>query len=265
MPWLKIDDRVRTHPKIVAAGPDAAWFWFCGICYCREHLTDGFIPKGMLASLCPGVGMTVARRLVHALVAKKLWHETEGGYQVHDFLDWNPSRADVLSRRADDRARKKDGIQENSDRNSDRKETGIREDSSRAGAAARGLGSGLGSGSSEESPRGTVPGPRRFDRAHAEHVFGFCDFKCLSEAKVNEFAKDLPRGLSDPDNFGRVIAWATQVRDNWGDRPKVEPKWWEFWEARWRERSAATTTPGEDRVARELAESDARRRSVQRS
>lgn len=106
MAWLRIDDRVRTHPKVVQAGPDAAWFWFCGICYCREHLTDGFIPKAMLASLVPGVGLSAARKHAATLMRFVLWHETEGGYRVHDFLDWNPSRADVEADREWDRRRK---------------------------------------------------------------------------------------------------------------------------------------------------------------
>ena len=98
MAWLKIDDRVRTHPKIVEAGPVAAWFWFCGICYCREHLTDGFIADKMLSTLVPGAPSW--KRPAAALVAAGLWHREERGYRVHDFLEWNPSRAEVEAQRA---------------------------------------------------------------------------------------------------------------------------------------------------------------------
>src|SRR5687767_7652776 len=99
MAWMRIDDRVRTHPKIVSAGPGASWFWFCGIGYCREHLTDGFIPDGMMASLCPGVGLAAARNHASKLVEVRLWHRKPGGYEVHDFLEWNPSRASVIQKR----------------------------------------------------------------------------------------------------------------------------------------------------------------------
>lgn len=97
MAWLRIDDRVRTHPKIAQAGPAAAWLWFCGICYCREHLTDGFIPKAVVVSLA----MNLTSPLKHAarLVDVRLWEDVDGGYQVHDFLDWNPSRAEVEANR----------------------------------------------------------------------------------------------------------------------------------------------------------------------
>jgi uncharacterized protein YdaU (DUF1376 family) len=107
--------------------------------------------------------------------------------------------------------------------------------------------------------------PRRADRAHAGHVFGFCEFKCISEEKANEFARDLPRGLDDPKNFERVIAWAQGVKRGWGDKPKLEATWWEFWQARWREyldTLKASVTVADDAIQRQIAESDARRRSV---
>ena len=104
MAWLRIDDRVRTHPKIAEAGPAAAWLWFCGICYCREHLTDGAIPRSVVSSLA----MNLSQPAKHAarLVAVGLWHDTPNGYSVHDFLDWNPSRADAMKALEDDRRRK---------------------------------------------------------------------------------------------------------------------------------------------------------------
>jgi hypothetical protein len=93
MAWLRIDDRVRTHPKIATAGPAAAWLWFCGICYCREHLTDGFIPKPVVPNLA--MNLTSPWRHAQRLVEVQLWEDAIGGFQVHDFLDWNPSRNDV--------------------------------------------------------------------------------------------------------------------------------------------------------------------------
>lgn len=147
MPWLKVDDRVRTHPKTVKAGPAAAWFWFCGICYCREHLTDGFIGDGMIQSLAPGVPN--GRKLADKLVESGLWHRTEGGYQVHDFLDWNPTRASVLAKRAEDRARKDARKNGGSQQESEEIPAGNQTESSatRDACADAPTGLGLGSGS----------------------------------------------------------------------------------------------------------------------
>jgi hypothetical protein len=98
-----------------------------------------------------------------------------------------------------------------------------------------------------ESARG---GPRPFDRGHADHIHGFCDFKCLSEEKLWQFAKDLPGGQADPENFTRALAWAEGVRDTWGDQPKLEFEWFKFWEARWKERSGGSQAALQQLVAR---------------
>lgn len=105
MAWLRIDDRVRTHPKIAQAGPAAAWLWFCGVCYCREHLTDGFIPESVVSSLA--MNLTHPKRHAERLVAVGLWHRVDGGFAVHDFLDWNPSRSEVMSLRDKERDKKR--------------------------------------------------------------------------------------------------------------------------------------------------------------
>lgn len=151
MAWLRIDDRVRTHPKLVAAGPAAAWFWFCGICYCREHLTDGVIPRGIVATLAPGVRGTKA--LADRLVAAGLWHVHPDGYEVHDFLDWNPTRASVEAQRAADRARKAKGFQPESEPTPPGIQTTPR---ARTHDAGLGLGNGSRSSSSEGGSGETV-------------------------------------------------------------------------------------------------------------
>jgi hypothetical protein len=43
MSWLRLDDQIPRHPKILSVGPVGAWFWVSGIAHCQSHLTDGFI------------------------------------------------------------------------------------------------------------------------------------------------------------------------------------------------------------------------------
>ena len=101
MPWAKIDDDAPTHPKFVAAGSVAAFgFWVAGNCYCNKRLTDGFITTAALTLLSPVVRRGEARRLADRLVAAGLWATVEDGYQVHDFLEYNPSAARVGGRNA---------------------------------------------------------------------------------------------------------------------------------------------------------------------
>lgn len=93
-----------SHPKFVAAGPQAGWLFVCGLCYSNEHLTDGFIPGCALAVVGPGIGH--ARRLAARLVEAGLWHAVEGGWQVHGYREYQRNADEIRDRRERDRQRK---------------------------------------------------------------------------------------------------------------------------------------------------------------
>ncbi|MGD0121687.1 MAG: hypothetical protein ABSC46_03895 [Candidatus Limnocylindrales bacterium] len=97
MAWLKVDDRFYAHPKL-AMIPEpvlpAIGLWTLGLSWSGCYLTDGFVPAGQVVRL----GGTL--ELAAALVEAGLWDRVEGGYRIHDFLDYNPSRAGVEELRA---------------------------------------------------------------------------------------------------------------------------------------------------------------------
>ena len=73
--------------------------------WCNKHLTDGFLPLGMVKSfLLVENGLVVA----DALTKANLFEKVEGGFKVHDFHDWNPKAQDVKRRRKEDRDRKRE-------------------------------------------------------------------------------------------------------------------------------------------------------------
>lgn len=90
MAYLTVDDNLSHHRKLLRAGDVAAWLFVCGLCYCQRHSTDGFIPDEAVAFL----GCAGWRAAAPKLVDGGLWEIAPGGYQVHDFLDWNDSAAD---------------------------------------------------------------------------------------------------------------------------------------------------------------------------
>jgi hypothetical protein len=94
--WVKLDDGICENKKILAIGPNAFAVYVAGLVYCGKNLTDGFIPEIRLRSLLDQTKITVARRI---LVERRLWEEVPGGIQVHDYLDYNPSKAQVQARR----------------------------------------------------------------------------------------------------------------------------------------------------------------------
>lgn len=109
MAWGRLNDRANGDAKLLAL-TDAAWrMWGCGLIYCQANLTDGFIPDHAVHSF--GVRAknkaAVIGELCRSLVPGKgpLWHPVENGYQVHDYLDWNDSREDIIAERERNRQR----------------------------------------------------------------------------------------------------------------------------------------------------------------
>lgn len=102
MPWVKIDDGFAEHPKIEEAGPLAGFLHVAALCYCNRQLTDGFIPENKVGRLAdiPNV-----KRHIAALCAVELWHPVDGGYQIHNYLEFQPSRAKVEAEREEARKR----------------------------------------------------------------------------------------------------------------------------------------------------------------
>lgn len=96
MPWAKLDDRMPWSRKIQPLSDRAFRLYITGIAFCAAELTDGFISDANVALLPLKRGRTDAAR---ELVANKLWEEVEGGYMVHDFLDYNRSAARMKQER----------------------------------------------------------------------------------------------------------------------------------------------------------------------
>ncbi len=104
MAWARIDDNFFNHPKVRKSGKDAIIFYVAALCHCNAFLTEGFIADDMLDL----VGMQAFQRrpkeLADRLVECDLLDRVEGGYLIHDFLDYNYSRTqieEIKSKRSD--------------------------------------------------------------------------------------------------------------------------------------------------------------------
>ena len=94
MTWFKVDDALAMHPKAFAAGNAALGLWVRAGSWSAQQLTDGFIPREVIPALGGDWDTAVA------LIRAKLWHEADGGYQFHDWADYQPTREQVLAERA---------------------------------------------------------------------------------------------------------------------------------------------------------------------
>lgn len=99
MAYVKLDDQIAHHPKVLRAGAEAAWLWACAIAYCNRQLTDGHVPAAALATM--GAFRTPPRKLAATLVAVGLFDLEGDDYRVHDYLSHNPDKATVHQRMRD--------------------------------------------------------------------------------------------------------------------------------------------------------------------
>lgn len=136
MPWIKIDDHFDEHPKHAAVGPVGWGVWLAGLAYCNRNLTDGFIPysvaeaiggawkvrvpaeedepdeegtrsvrhRDVVWTIDIGSGMHGERIttewVIERLVDNGLWEQVSGGYRVHDYGDYQPTKVQIQTERA---------------------------------------------------------------------------------------------------------------------------------------------------------------------
>lgn len=93
MSWVKVDDKAWCHPKFLSLSGDAVRLWMFALCWSGSQGTDGAIPRAALRLL--GGTQDDAQELVEA----RLWEETDNGWTVRGYLDYQPSAEAVRKRR----------------------------------------------------------------------------------------------------------------------------------------------------------------------
>lgn len=104
MSYAAFDDHFADHPKVAALSDGAFRLHVAGILYCSRHLTDGLVP----ADEAPRLVRRFRRQALVELVERGIWRPvgTAGdAYEIHDYLDWNLTREQVLDRREKSRKR----------------------------------------------------------------------------------------------------------------------------------------------------------------
>jgi hypothetical protein len=98
MTWVKIDDTFPDHPRVVGLTDAAFRTHVAGLCYSARYLTDGSIPTSALRSIG-------TRKAATELEEAGIWARSDHGWLIRDYLDYNPSRADVEDKREAARVR----------------------------------------------------------------------------------------------------------------------------------------------------------------
>lgn len=137
--WVKLDDAFASHPKVLAISDRGLRSFVASLCHAARYLTDGRVSDAVLN--------TIAAQDVRAeLVTVGLWEEAAGGIQIHDYLDYNPSRPRVEA----ERRRKSEGGKRGA-------ENRWKKAGSMASAMGNAMGDAIGSSDASSRPVGEKP------------------------------------------------------------------------------------------------------------
>lgn len=111
MGWVRLDDNFADHPKVIALSDTAFRLYIEALCYSNRQLTDGFIPMAVYLKLSKNDDADY-------LIEAGLWVDTENGYAIRSYTEYQPSREKVEEKReqAKERLRRyREGLKGNAD------------------------------------------------------------------------------------------------------------------------------------------------------
>lgn len=102
IPWFKVDDGFAFNRKTLRANNQAIGLWVKAGSWCAQQLTDGHVPMGVILAF----GSTVEDAQV--LVDAELWEVDGDGFRFLNWVDFQPSKAEVEREREKARKRKQE-------------------------------------------------------------------------------------------------------------------------------------------------------------
>lgn len=113
MTWVRLEPGFPRHPKTLGIGPLGRELFVAALCRCNEFLTDGRLAldelrllghyEGLFSSsprVLPGLFEPVAvDDIIESLVAAQLMSCEDGFVFIHDYGDFQPTKAQRLEQR----------------------------------------------------------------------------------------------------------------------------------------------------------------------
>ena len=97
LPWVRLDSSFTQNPKILHLIEDKKWqsitVYVAGLGYSGLHGTDGFLPNAALPF------MHGSKRTAADLVSVGLWVPCPGGFDINDWVEFQPSSDEAETRR----------------------------------------------------------------------------------------------------------------------------------------------------------------------
>lgn len=109
MTWVRIDDEFYAHPKVATLRADVMLACIglhtLALCWCNHKLTDGLIPYNQVHRLAGDLSLALPsgnpHALINELVRVGMWEPAKNeAYRIHDYFDYQPSRAQIEALKA---------------------------------------------------------------------------------------------------------------------------------------------------------------------
>ncbi len=104
MTWFKVDDKITTHPKWLTLTLEAKSLWFHAAVWCAAHNNDGHVPDDAmpLIAFTASVPAHTIDDSTTRLVKARMWSRRPkakgGGFEIINWMDYQPSRQQVKER-----------------------------------------------------------------------------------------------------------------------------------------------------------------------
>ena len=95
MAWARIDDKFLDNPKVRKAGKEATYLYVSGLVYSSSQLTERFVSDDALGLVAYKGFIKNEQTHTATLVECGLWDRVEGGYHIHDYLEYNPIKQQI--------------------------------------------------------------------------------------------------------------------------------------------------------------------------
>lgn len=118
MPWFRVDDAFAMSPKAVAAGNAAVGLWVRAGSWSMQQLTDGHVPD-------PIALMLGRRQDANRLVSADLWDRVEDGYQFRNWAEYQPSKEQIETQRANAAERQRKAREKGAATNASRRDSRV--------------------------------------------------------------------------------------------------------------------------------------------
>ena len=100
MPWARFEDDYLGNAKLTTLSTAAIALDMAAIIYSARELRDGLLRASDVDAIATLIHIRRWAPVAAELVAVNRWSVSAGGYAIHDYLEYQPSRQQVLGDRA---------------------------------------------------------------------------------------------------------------------------------------------------------------------